>query len=109
MSATPTYLDAPPSDSLFEQDIIEVREWERFKWLANGLSQVVDSYDVARLEELLAAPPTMPGQHEKVVVLLALKATPQATWVLEHLDVADCDPSFRKLHKVALSYAKRRL
>jgi hypothetical protein len=109
MSATPTtYLEDRPSASCYEQNVAEVREWERFKWLARGLSQVVDGYDVARLEELLNAPPSMPGQREKVLVLLALKATPQANWVLEHLDIDDYDASFRKLHKVALRYVGRK-
>ena len=106
MSAIPNNLNEQPVESLQEQDIVAIREWERFKWLAGGLTEVVERYNVARLAELLETPPTMPGQREKVIVLLALKATPQALSVLEDLDTSTYDAGFRELHKVALRYAR---
>ncbi len=109
MSATPKTLNGYPVDALLEQEIVEVREWERFKWLARGLEHVKDQYDVARLEALLDTPPTMPGQREKVVVLLALKANESALDALEALDTADSDDSFHQLHRVALRYARQQM
>lgn len=108
MSATPKYLSQLPIDALREQDIIEIREWERFKWLARGLTEVVDRWDVAELEQLLEEPPSLPGQREKVVVLLALKASKQAIEALERIEMADGDDSFAHLHDVALRYARSR-
>ena len=109
MSATVTCPDARCSDATCTQDMYAMREWERFKWLARGLDHVGDSYHVAQLEALLHAAPHMPGQHEKVVVMLALQASPQALDVLESLDLTRYDHRFRALHGVALRYAKKRL
>jgi hypothetical protein len=106
MSATPKCFSEHTADLHFEQDIVTIREWERFKWLARGLWDVADHYSVAQLEELLDAAPEMPGQHEKVLVLLAIKATPQSIAVLESLDTGAYDEGFRELHKVALDFAE---
>lgn len=106
MSATTKCFRDVPCELFTEQEIHTIREWERFKWLAQGLTKVVGHYRVAQLDALLDTPPQMPGQHEKVLVLLALKATPQSIALLEALDTSRRDATFRELHKVALRYAE---
>lgn len=108
MSATTKCSDAASAELLADQDIHTIREWERFKWLAQGLLTVVDQHSVAELDALLTGPAEMPGQHEKVLVLLALKATPQSLALLEALDTSRRDATFRALHEVALRYARSR-
>lgn len=106
MSATVSFLDESTRDALSADQLVEAREWERFKWLADRVEPLRTRYGLDELAQLLATPPTMPGQHEKVVVLLALDASPRALELLEGLQADEIDADLSSLVGVALAYAR---
>ncbi len=105
MSASYSFLSEGP-EFLREQHGTSVRDWERFKWLAGQLTPMQDRYGTEQLEELFDAPASIPGQQEKVVVLLGLEQSPQATAALERIADKASRDSLQDLIRVALRYAR---
>lgn len=106
MSVSVDNLKSSPVQALLDDQVIEVRELERYKWFARQLGSVASRYEVAELAELLDKPAQFPGHREKVIVMLSLHATPDAVCVLEQLEPAQMADSLRKLHHVALRVAR---
>ena len=92
-----------------EQTFAQMRQKERFNWLAERMASRLEAHSVEELEALLDSDPVWPGQWEKAIVMLALKATPEAIFVLEHVDTAEASNSFRALHDRCLIEARRRM
>jgi hypothetical protein len=79
-----------------------IRERARYRWLAERVERWVGYYSVPELLEILAAPPTLPGQHSKALVALSLNEELAALAALESIDTRDRSPGFRVLHQISL-------
>ena len=92
-----------------EQSFAAMRQKERFNWLAERLIDRLEAHSARELEELLESEPHWPGQWEKACVMLALKATPEAIFVLEGVDTTEASNSFRALYDRCLVEARQRM
>lgn len=107
--STDANLENASREAVREQSFAAMRQKERFNWLAERLTDRLQAHPVAELEELLDADPHWPGQWEKACVMLALKATPEAIFVLEQVDTTDVSNSFRSLYDRCLVEARQRM
>lgn len=107
MSADVTLPDFPTADQ-YQYDARElaaIRQQERFDWFAERLADRADTHTVEELVDKLGSAPLWPGQWEKAIVMLALKATPEAVRALIDVDVSEASDSFRSLYEYCLARA----
>lgn len=98
-------MSAPINHSKISTDdtcLERLREEERFAWFATQVRAMIGRHTPSYLAELFDRAPTWPGQREKVVVLLALDASPEALCVLAGLDVEPHGAGLQMLHQVAM-------
>ena len=100
-TASRTRHQPPEPGALRSYRLEKIRQRERFKWLSESVSRRVDRIAVEELEGLLETPATWPGQHEKALVLLALKGTAEAGDALQRFDPGD-DARLKSFYRTVL-------
>ncbi len=79
-------------------------EVARFEWLLSQLKDAPTRYSVAQLEAQLVAPATLPGQHERLLVMLAVRRDPRAQRVLRAWTPPQGDPRLAAFHQLAMMW-----
>jgi len=100
-----TPLSSATDDARGARELAAIRQQERFNWFADRLADRIDAYTVDQLLEKLGSAPLWPGQWEKAVVMLALKADPEAVRALIDIDVSETSDSFKSLYEYCLAQA----